>query len=120
MIANRLQESVCIPWSDTVSLDAMSPRGFIHLLRPNLESVRLTFLLKRWLHPENYFDYIHSRHTVMAIKDWPKLLRTGLECVNPHFPPFLCFSHALFNYPRSREPQCGVPYINNTNTPLKL
>jgi len=36
-----------------------------------------------WLHPENYFDYIHSRHTVMAIKDWPKLLRTGLDHLRP-------------------------------------
>lgn len=26
-----------------------------------------------WLYPENHFDYVHSRHTVMAIKDWPKL-----------------------------------------------
>lgn len=32
-----------------------------------------------WLHPNNYFDYIHSRHTVMAIKDWPKLFRRSLE-----------------------------------------
>lgn len=28
-----------------------------------------------WLYPENHFDYIHSRHTVMAIKDWPRLYR---------------------------------------------
>jgi hypothetical protein len=27
-----------------------------------------------WLHPRNSFDFIHSRHTVMAFKDWPKLL----------------------------------------------
>lgn len=32
-----------------------------------------------WVHPRNYFDYIHTRHTVMAIKDWPKLYRTALE-----------------------------------------
>lgn len=32
-----------------------------------------------WLHPSNYFDYIHSRHTVMAIKDWPRLFRRSLE-----------------------------------------
>jgi hypothetical protein len=27
-----------------------------------------------WLKPENYFDYVHARHTVMAIKNWPKLM----------------------------------------------
>ncbi|TFB00936.1 Secondary metabolism regulator LAE1 [Trichoderma ghanense] len=32
-----------------------------------------------WLHPRNHFDYIHSRHTVMAIRDWDKLLRTALD-----------------------------------------
>lgn len=32
-----------------------------------------------WVHPPNYFDYIHTRHTVMGIKDWPKLYRTALE-----------------------------------------
>jgi hypothetical protein len=32
-----------------------------------------------WLHPHNYFDYIHSRHTVMAIKDWDNLLRRAHE-----------------------------------------
>jgi trans-aconitate methyltransferase len=31
-----------------------------------------------WLQPENHFDYIHSRHIVMAIKDWPKLLQRAL------------------------------------------
>ncbi|KAL1837042.1 hypothetical protein VTJ49DRAFT_4331 [Mycothermus thermophilus] len=36
-----------------------------------------------WLHPRNYFDYIHSRHTVMAIKDWPKLMRRALEHMRP-------------------------------------
>ncbi|KAK0718886.1 S-adenosyl-L-methionine-dependent methyltransferase [Apiosordaria backusii] len=36
-----------------------------------------------WLHPRNHFDYIHSRHTVMAIKDWPRLMRRALECMRP-------------------------------------
>ncbi|KAK4235844.1 hypothetical protein C8A03DRAFT_36296 [Achaetomium macrosporum] len=36
-----------------------------------------------WLHPRNYFDYVHSRHTVMAIKDWPKLMRRALEHLRP-------------------------------------
>lgn len=32
-----------------------------------------------WLYPRDHFDYIHSRHTVMAIKNWPRLLRRSLE-----------------------------------------
>ncbi|KAJ4315587.1 hypothetical protein N0V84_008297 [Fusarium piperis] len=32
-----------------------------------------------WLHPRNHFDYIHSRHTVMAVKDWPKLFQRALD-----------------------------------------
>ncbi|KAK4199611.1 S-adenosyl-L-methionine-dependent methyltransferase [Triangularia verruculosa] len=36
-----------------------------------------------WLHPRGHFDYIHSRHTVMAIKDWPRLMRRALECMRP-------------------------------------
>lgn len=32
-----------------------------------------------WLHPRDHFDFVHSRHTVMAFKDWPKLLRNVYE-----------------------------------------
>ncbi|KAG6010458.1 hypothetical protein E4U21_006460 [Claviceps maximensis] len=32
-----------------------------------------------WLYPRNHFDYIHSRHTVMAIKDWDRLYRTAYD-----------------------------------------
>lgn len=31
-----------------------------------------------WLYPEDHFDYVHSRHTVMAIKDWPKLYKQAM------------------------------------------
>ena len=31
-----------------------------------------------WLKPENYFDYVHGRHIVMAIKNWPKLMQRAL------------------------------------------
>lgn len=43
----------------------------VHFLVDDAES--------EWVHPPDYFDYIHTRHTVMAIKDWPKLYRTALE-----------------------------------------
>lgn len=32
-----------------------------------------------WIYPPDHFDYIHTRHTVMAIKDWPKLYREAKE-----------------------------------------
>jgi hypothetical protein len=32
-----------------------------------------------WLHPKDHFDYIHSRHTVMAIRGWPELMRNCRE-----------------------------------------
>ncbi|KAG5960159.1 hypothetical protein E4U57_000250 [Claviceps arundinis] len=32
-----------------------------------------------WLFPRNHFDYIHSRHTVMAIKDWDRLYGRAFE-----------------------------------------
>ncbi|KAM0256725.1 hypothetical protein ACHAQJ_004792 [Trichoderma viride] len=32
-----------------------------------------------WLHPRNHFDYVHSRHTVMAVRDWMKLFRRAIE-----------------------------------------
>lgn len=35
-----------------------------------------------WLRPLNHFDYIHGRHTVMAIRDWPKLMRRVYEYAN--------------------------------------
>ncbi|KAK5991010.1 Methyltransferase pytC [Cladobotryum mycophilum] len=36
-----------------------------------------------WLHPRNHFDYIHSRHTVMAVRDWMKLFRRAMEHLKP-------------------------------------
>lgn len=34
-----------------------------------------------WLRPKNHFDYIHARHMVVAIKDWPKLMERAFEYV---------------------------------------
>lgn len=27
-----------------------------------------------WLYPENHFDYVHTRHTIQAFKNWPLLM----------------------------------------------
>lgn len=34
-----------------------------------------------WLKPLNHYDYIHARHTVMAIKNWPQLMGRVYEYV---------------------------------------
>ncbi len=64
------------PSADVLGID-LSP------IQPHLLSPNVHFMVddaeSPWLHPRNYFDYIHSRHTVMAIKDWPKLYRRALE-----------------------------------------
>ncbi|KAF4966627.1 hypothetical protein FSARC_5712 [Fusarium sarcochroum] len=36
-----------------------------------------------WLYPANHFEYIHSRHTVQAIKDWPQLFTNALQHLKP-------------------------------------
>ncbi|PHH85714.1 hypothetical protein CDD83_38 [Cordyceps sp. RAO-2017] len=36
-----------------------------------------------WLYRRNHFDYIHSRHTVMAVREWPRLLRRAYEHLKP-------------------------------------
>jgi hypothetical protein len=38
------------------------------------------------LRPLNHFDYVHARHTVMAIKDWPKLMQRVYEYVPSPIP----------------------------------
>jgi len=36
-----------------------------------------------WLRPLNHFHYIHARHTVMAIKNWPRLMKRVLDHLKP-------------------------------------
>ncbi|KFZ23082.1 hypothetical protein V502_02444 [Pseudogymnoascus sp. VKM F-4520 (FW-2644)] len=36
-----------------------------------------------WIHPPNHFDLIHSRHIVMAVKDWPRLLKNAYRHLKP-------------------------------------
>ena len=45
-----------------------------------------------WLRPLNHFDYIHGRHTVMAIRDWPRLMRRVYEYVM-FFPELTTWQH---------------------------
>lgn len=34
-----------------------------------------------WLKPLNHYDYVHARHTVMAIRNWPQLMGRVFEYV---------------------------------------
>jgi hypothetical protein len=63
-----------------------------------------------WLRPKNYYDYVHSRHTVMAIKDWPKLMRQALEYVRPDF---FTVSHASNRYPVLKANEVDMTVISN-------
>lgn len=52
-------------------------------IQPNWVPPNVRFMVddveSPWLHPKNHFDYIHSRHMVLGIRDWPKLMRQALE-----------------------------------------
>lgn len=36
-----------------------------------------------WLHKSNHFDFVHARHTSVAIKQMPKLLSEAYRCTKP-------------------------------------
>ncbi|KHN94258.1 Methyltransferase type 11 [Metarhizium album ARSEF 1941] len=59
-----------------------------------------------WLHPRNHFDYIHSRHTVMAIKQWDRLYRRAFEHVKPGG---WMEMQEIHHRPRSAGPDGTVP-----------
>ncbi|KAJ3499248.1 hypothetical protein NLG97_g478 [Lecanicillium saksenae] len=59
-----------------------------------------------WLYPRNHFDYIHSRHTVMALKDWMRLFRRALEHLKPGGWIEL---QEIHHCPRSANPEADLP-----------
>ena len=34
-----------------------------------------------WLYPQNHFDYVHTRHTIQAFKNWPLLMERAFAYV---------------------------------------
>ncbi|KAI0996662.1 hypothetical protein K3495_g11521 [Podosphaera aphanis] len=56
-------------------------------IQPEWVPPNVTFMVddveSPWLKPQNYFDYIHARHTIMAIKDWPLLIQRAYEHLKP-------------------------------------
>ncbi|OAR02793.1 hypothetical protein LLEC1_00195 [Akanthomyces lecanii] len=59
-----------------------------------------------WLYPRNHFDYIHSRHTVMALKDWMRLFRRALEHLKPGG---WIEMQEIHHCPRSANPDADLP-----------
>jgi Methyltransferase domain len=37
-----------------------------------------------WLYPKDNFDYIHSRHIAMAVRDWDKMFSQALRYVQTY------------------------------------
>ena len=55
-----------------------------------------------WIHPPNHFDLIHSRHIVMAVKDWPRLLKNAYRCA-----PIVSRPHPIANKISNRHLKPG-------------
>lgn len=53
-----------------------------NVLPPNLV-FELDDLENDWLWPESSFDFIHGRELIMAIRDWPRLLRQAYSRLKP-------------------------------------
>lgn len=56
-------------------------------IQPSWVPPNVSFILddieSDWLYRENHFDYIHSRHTIMAIKDWTQLFSRAYYHLRP-------------------------------------
>lgn len=72
-------------------------------IQPDWVPPNVTFMVddveSSWLKPRDYYDYIHARHIVMAIKDWPLLMQRAFEYVQEPFLFFSCFSAADIKQP---------------------
>ncbi|KAK4211175.1 S-adenosyl-L-methionine-dependent methyltransferase [Rhypophila decipiens] len=51
---------------------------------------------KDWLYPRNHFDFIHGRELIMAIRDWPRLVRQAYNHLKPGGYLQLCGSYPAF------------------------
>lgn len=49
-----------------------------------------------WLWPESSFDFIHGRELIMAIRDWPRLVRQAFSRLKPGGYIQLCGSYPMF------------------------
>ncbi|KAK3682770.1 S-adenosyl-L-methionine-dependent methyltransferase [Podospora appendiculata] len=56
-------------------------------VQPSIVPPNLTFEIddieKDWLWGEDQFDLIHGRELIMAIRDWPRLVRQAYTCLKP-------------------------------------
>lgn len=51
---------------------------------------------KDWLYPRDHFDFIHGRELIMAIRDWPRLVRQAYNHLRPGGYLQLCGSYPAF------------------------
>ncbi|KAK3332564.1 S-adenosyl-L-methionine-dependent methyltransferase [Cercophora scortea] len=56
-------------------------------VQPSIAPPNLAFEIddieKDWLWGEDQFDFIHGRELIMAIRDWPRLVRQAYTCLKP-------------------------------------
>lgn len=66
-----------------------------NVLPPNLV-FELDDLENDWIWPESSFDFIHGRELIMAIRDWPRLVRQAFSRLKPGGYIQLCGSYPSF------------------------
>jgi SAM-dependent methyltransferase len=56
-------------------------------VQPNMVPPNLQFEIddveSDWLWPKNSFDFIHARELILAIRDWPRLVRQAFDHLKP-------------------------------------
>ncbi|KND88469.1 Phosphomethylethanolamine N-methyltransferase [Tolypocladium ophioglossoides CBS 100239] len=69
-------------------------------VQPNMLPPNLVFEVddveSDWLWPESSFDFIHGRELIMAIRDWPRLVRQAFNHLKPGGYLQLAGSHPAF------------------------
>jgi SAM-dependent methyltransferase len=68
------------PSAEVIGVDtaAVQPQD----VPPNLQ-FEVDDIESDWLWPKNAFDFIHVREVVLAIRDWPRLIRQAYETLKP-------------------------------------
>ncbi|RKF73576.1 Secondary metabolism regulator LAE1 [Golovinomyces cichoracearum] len=81
-------------------------------IQPEWVPPNVTFMVddveSPWLKPRDYYDYIHARHTVMAIRDWPQLLQRAYDHLKPGGWIEL---QEIHHYPQSNDESMPANYL---------
>ncbi|KAK3988729.1 S-adenosyl-L-methionine-dependent methyltransferase [Cladorrhinum sp. PSN332] len=68
------------PSADVIGVDIAATQP--DLIPPNL-TFEIDDIENDWLWGESKFDFIHGRELIMAIRDWPRLLRQAYRALKP-------------------------------------